>query len=90
MTNKEAAEILKEEWRINAELFGEQFDEALDLAIKALNMVEQLENMRDNVYRLYEAENGNDDYSYGRMQALGAVHSDLEELLEEFDRGGRE
>jgi hypothetical protein len=24
------------------------------------------------------------------LQALGAVHSDLEELLEEFDRGGRE
>lgn len=36
MTNKEAIEILKEEWRINAELFGKQFDEALDLAIKAL------------------------------------------------------
>lgn len=64
--------------------------EAIDMAIKALEMVEQLENMRDNIYRLYEAENGNDDYSYGRMQVLGTVHSDLEELLEEFDRGGRE
>lgn len=63
--------------------------EALNLAIKALNMVEQLENMRDNLYRLYEVEKGNDDYSYGRMQALGTVYSDLEELLEEFDGGGR-
>jgi hypothetical protein len=76
--------------KLNEILFMAGYKEALDLAIKALNMVEQLENMRDNIYRLYEAENGNDDYSYGRMQALGAVHSDLEELLEEFDRGGRE
>ena len=36
MTNKEAIEILKEEWRINSELFGKQFDEALNIAIKAL------------------------------------------------------
>lgn len=36
MTNKEAIEVLKDEWRINAELFGKQFGEALDLAIKAL------------------------------------------------------
>lgn len=36
MTNKEAAEILNEEWKINAELFGKQFNDALGLAIKAL------------------------------------------------------
>jgi hypothetical protein len=41
--------------------------------------------MRDKVYRLYEAENGNNDYSYGREQVLGTVYSDLEELLEGFD-----
>lgn len=84
MTNKEAIEKLKEI------LFMTGYKETLNLAIKALDMVEQLENMRDNLYRLYEVEKGNDDYSYGRMQVLGAVHSDLEELLERFDGGGRE
>lgn len=92
MTNKEAIEYLKEvQSHIDLENGGntQKMYDAIDMAIKALEMVEQLENMRDNLYRLYEAENGNDDYSYGRMQALGTVHSDLEELLEEFDGGGR-
>lgn len=92
MNNKEAIEYLKEaQSHIDLENGGntQKVYDAIDMAIKALEMVEQLENMRDNLYRLYEAENGNDDYSYGRMQALGTVHSDLEELLEEFDGGGR-
>ena len=76
---KEASEKLKEI------LFMTGYKETLNLAIKALDMVEQLENMRDNLYRLYEVEKGNDDYSYGRKQVLGTVHSDLEELLERFD-----
>ena len=36
MTNKEALEILKTEWDINAEIFDTNFHEALNLAIKAL------------------------------------------------------
>lgn len=36
MTSKEAIEVVKEEWRVNAEIFGNQFGEALDLVIKAL------------------------------------------------------
>jgi len=83
MTNKEAIEDIKN--NVLPDVGGK----SLVMAINALEMVEQLENMRDNLYRLYEAENGNDDYSYGRMQALGTVHSDLEELLEEFDGRGR-
>ena len=92
MTTKEAIKYLKEaQSHIDLENGGntQKMYDAIDMAIKALKMVEQLENMRDNLYRLYEAENGNDDYSYGRMQALGTVHSDLEELLEEFDGEGR-
>jgi len=90
--NENAIEYLKEaQSHIDLENGSntQEMYNAIDMAIKALEMVEQLENMRDNLYRLYEAENGNDDYSYGRMQALGTVHSDLEELLEEFDGRGR-
>ena len=93
MTNKEAIEYLKEaQSHIDIEMGGntQKMYDAIDMAIKALDMVEQLENMRDNLYRLYEVEKGNDDYSYGRMQVLGTVYSDLEELLEGFDEGGRE
>ena len=36
MTNKEAFEILKTEWDINAEIFDANFHEALAIAIKAL------------------------------------------------------
>lgn len=36
MTNKEALEILKTEWDINAEIFDTNFHEALELAIKVL------------------------------------------------------
>ena len=39
MTNKEALEILKTEWDINAEIFDTNFHEALALAIKALEDV---------------------------------------------------
>lgn len=56
MNNRDATEILKEEWRINAELFGKQFDEALDLAIKALEdrptkeeLLKELENCRNEL-----------------------------------------
>ena len=48
MTNKEAIEVLKEEWRVNAEIFGKQFDEALDLAIKALEERPQGEWIADD------------------------------------------
>ena len=41
MMNGQAIEILKEEWRINAELFGKQFGEALNLAIKALEFIDE-------------------------------------------------
>lgn len=36
MTNEEAAQILRTEWSINAEIFDTSFFEALELAIKAL------------------------------------------------------
>jgi hypothetical protein len=36
MTNKEALEILKTEWDINAEIFDTNFHEALAVAIKVL------------------------------------------------------
>jgi len=88
MNNKKEIEYLKEvQSHIDLEMGGntQKVYDAIDKAIKALDMVEQLENMRDNLYHLYEVEKGNDDYSYGRMQVLGTVHSDLEELLEGFD-----
>lgn len=41
MTNKEALEILKTEWDINAEIFDTIFHEALAIAIKALEEREE-------------------------------------------------
>jgi hypothetical protein len=88
MNNEDAIAILE-----NLKTQGECFFSrrlALDLAIKALDLVEQLENMRDNAYRLYNVEKGDGDYSYGRKQVLGTVHSDLEELLEVFKEAENE
>jgi hypothetical protein len=88
MNNKEAIEILKVYKQKLENSCSNQLDEdimAFDFAIKALDLVEQLENMRDNAYRLYNVEKGDGDYSYGRKQVLGTVHSDLEELLEVFE-----
>ena len=45
MTNEQAIEILKEEWRINAELFGKQFDEALNVAIGALKRDKEVDDI---------------------------------------------
>ena len=45
MTNKEAIEILTEERRINAEIFSLQFYEALDLAIEALELVNDSQDL---------------------------------------------
>ena len=87
MTNKEAIDYMN---ALQVKCENGYEAEVINLAIKALDMVERLENMRDNTYRLYNVEKGDDDYSYGRKQVLGTVHSDLEELLEGFDRGGRE
>ena len=53
MTNKEAIEVLKSEWMINSELFGKQFDEALNLAIKALDELPPGEWLK-NDYQPYD------------------------------------
>ena len=91
MTNKEAIGIIKiiREDYIPRTTFQE-VNEALDTAIKAIDVIEQLKNMRDNAYCLYKVEKGDDDYSYGRKQVLGTVHSDLEELLEVFKEAENE
>ena len=93
MTNKEALEIIRAYKKKLENSCSNQLDEdikAFELAIKALDMVEQLKNMRDNTLHLYEVEDGNGDYSYGRKQVLGTVHSDLEELLEVFKEAENE
>ena len=53
MTNKEALEILKTEWDINAEIFDTNFHEALNLAIKALEGNSQGEEWLDNFINKY-------------------------------------
>lgn len=65
-------------------------NQAIRLAVDAINVIKSLMDMRDNALRLYEVEDGNSDYSYGRKQVLGTVHSDLEELLGVFDDGVEE
>ena len=41
MTNRKALEILKTEWKIDAEIFDTDFYEALELAIKAFEFIEE-------------------------------------------------
>lgn len=48
MTNKEAMEILKTEWDINAEIFDTSFHEALAVAIKVLEERQQGEWKHNN------------------------------------------
>lgn len=53
MNNKEAIEILREEWRINAEIFSSaKFFEALDLAIKALEEKEEHSQYPSEFHRI--------------------------------------
>ena len=54
MTNKDAVEILHEERRINAEIFGLQFFEALDMAIEALESLEKLEKAYKSDYQIQD------------------------------------
>ena len=61
-------------------------NQAIRLAVDSFEIIKSLMDMRDNALRLYEAEDGNTDYSYGRKQVLGTFHSDLEDLLEDFER----
>ena len=70
MTNKRLSEL-----RYKGHITDSEYKE-LKLAIKTLDIVERLENMRDN--------------AYGRKQVLGTVHSDLEELLEVFEEAENE
>jgi len=65
-------------------------NQAIRLAVDSLEVIKSLMSMRDNALRLYEVEDGNSDYSYGRKQVLGTVHSDLEELLEVFKEAENE
>lgn len=70
MTNEErkAIEILKEEWRVNAEIFGVRFAEAMNLVIEALEQREWIpvsERMPDDETEVLF------QYQYGQSMMVG-------------------
>ena len=84
MTNEEAIMYLQDIKKGKYQQYPLEQYQALELAIKALVTVDSLHDMKDNAYKLYLAEDGKSDYSYGRKQVIGTFHSDLEQLLEDF------
>ena len=91
MTNKEASEILKTEWDINAEIFDTNFHEALDLAIKAFERMKLIQETVDSIRNTFNLDTESDKLVRNCMalvqNAIDGEYHDMEEVnVSEIDR----